>query len=55
MLSVMNTFSKKGGLFFGKQELTDDILRLRDMGILFQVNWNSLDKNPKLGFLSTRE
>lgn len=38
---------RKSGLFFGKQELTDDILRLRDMGVLFQVNWNSLDKNPK--------
>ncbi|MDI9369045.1 MAG: capsular biosynthesis protein [Thermotogaceae bacterium] len=40
-------FFKKSGFLFGKTKLTGDISRLRDMGVLFQVNWNSLDRDPK--------
>jgi len=40
-------FFKKSGFLLGKTKLTGDISRLRDMGVLFQVNWNSLDRDPK--------
>lgn len=45
---------KRGGLIFGKTEPTDDIHKLRDMGVLFQVNWNSLDKDPNARVLVDR-
>ncbi|HNS74808.1 MULTISPECIES: CpsB/CapC family capsule biosynthesis tyrosine phosphatase [Mesotoga] len=45
---------KKIGFIFGKVEPTDEIHRLRDMGVLFQVNWNSLDKDSKARVLVDR-
>jgi len=40
-------FFKKRGFLLGKTKVTEDISKLRDMGVLFQVNWSSLDRDPK--------